>query len=202
MSPPFIHETADVDDEVILGDRTSVWHLVHVRTGAVIGAECVIGRAAYIGEGVRIGDRTKVQNLAQIYEPASLGNGVFIGPAVVLTNDVYPRSVDQDMNLKRADAWEAKGVTVGDGASIGARSVVLAGVSVGEWALVGAGSVVIRDVPAHALVVGNPAVQKGWVGRTGQRLVENSPGVFSCPDTGHCFDLTNGVLTARVRSIS
>lgn len=195
MAEAFIHESAEVGSDVEIGDGSSVWHLVQVREGVRIGRECVIGRAAYIGTGVRIGDRTKVQNFALVYEPAVLGAGVFIGPAVVLTNDVYPRSVDAESNLKRGDDWDAAGVTVADGASIGARSVVLAGVTIGEWALVGAGSVVIRDVPAHALVVGNPAVQKGWVGRTGRRLTETADGSFTCPDTGDEFVLHDGVLS-------
>jgi len=187
MKPAFIHESADVSPDAQVGDGTSIWHMVQVREGAKIGEECVIGRAAYVGTGVEVGDRTKIQNLALIYEPARLGRGVFIGPAVVLTNDVYPRSVTADMNLKRGDDWDAAGVTVGDGASIGARSVVLAGTDVGAWALVGAGSTVIRDVPAHALVVGNPAVQKGWVGRTGRRMHADADGLFVCPDTGDQF---------------
>jgi len=195
MKPPFVHESADVSPDAKIGDGTSIWHLVQVREGAEIGEECVIGRAAYIGTGVKIGNRTKVQNLALVYEPAVLGNGVFIGPAVVLTNDVYPRSVDADMNLKGGDDWDAVGVTVGDGAAIGARSVVLAGTNVGEWALIGAGSTVIRDVPSYALVVGNPGVQKGWVGRTGKRMQPNGDGVFVCPDTGDRFTEADGELT-------
>ena len=194
MAASFVHPSADIDDNVELGAGTSVWHLVHVRSGARIGEDCVIGRASYIGSGVTVGDRTKVQNLAMVYEPATLGSGVFIGPGVVLTNDVYPRSVDANMNLKRGDDWNAAGVTVGDGASIGARSVVLAGVTVGAWALVGAGSVVIRDVPAHALVVGNPAVQKGWVGRTGKRLIEDTSEAYICPETGDRFSNLEGAL--------
>lgn len=200
MSAPFVHPSADVSAEATIGDGTSIWHLVQVREGAVIGAECIIGRGAYIGTGVEIGDRTKVQNLAMIYEPARLGRGVFIGPAVVLTNDVYPRSVDADLELKRGDDWEAAGVTIGDGASVGARAVVLAGVDIGEWALVGAGSTVIRDVPAHALVVGNPATQKGWVGRTGKRLTVEADGTFVCPDTGDRFEESAGRLTAVSRA--
>jgi UDP-2-acetamido-3-amino-2,3-dideoxy-glucuronate N-acetyltransferase len=194
MTPASIHETADVSPDATVGDGTSIWHLVQVREGARIGEDCVIGRAAYIGAGVEIGERTKVQNFALVYEPARLGRGVFIGPAVVLTNDVYPRSVDADLQLKRGDDWDAVGVVVGDGASIGARSVVLAGVEIGTWALVGAGSTVIRDVPAHALVVGNPAVQKGWVGRTGKRMSQDASGLYTCPDTGDRFSEADGVL--------
>lgn len=190
-----IHDSADVDARARIGDGSSIWHLAQVREHAEIGSECVIGRGVYVGPGVTIGDRTKIQNFAQVYDPARIGSGVFIGPAVILTNDVYPRSVDVDGGLKRADAWEAAGVTIHDGASVGARSVVLAGVEIGPWALIGAGSVVIRDVPAHALVVGNPARQIGWVGRAGQRLESAGDGRWSCPITGEAYVERDGQLT-------
>ena len=188
-----IHETADVADSATIGSGTSVWHIAQIREDAVVGDDCVVGRGAYVGSGVSVGSRTKIQNYALVYEPARLGSGVFIGPAVVLTNDVYPRAVDPDLNLKRATDWNAAGVTIDDGAAIGARSVVLAGVSVGAWSLVAAGSVVIRDVPAHAMVAGNPAVHKGWVGRTGRRLRQSGDG-WLCDDTGDRFRLVDGVM--------
>lgn len=188
-----IHESAEVDPSASIGAGSSIWHLVQIRESAVLGEDCVVGRGAYVGPGVTIGAGTKIQNYALVYDPAVLGRGVFIGPAVVLTNDVYPRSVEPDFSPKRAADWEAAGVTVEDGAAIGARSVVLAGVTVGAWSLVAAGSVVIRDVPAHALVAGNPAVQKGWVGYTGHRLEEVDDG-FRCPDTGQLFALVGGKL--------
>lgn len=194
MSSAFIHESADVSAGAEIGSGSSVWHLVQVRENAVIGNDCVIGRASYIGPGVSVGDGTKIQNLAMVYDPAVIGRGVFVGPAVVLTNDVYPRAVEPDFSAKRAGDWEAVGVTIDDGASIGARSVVLAGVHVGRWALVAAGAVVIRDVPPHALVAGNPAVQKGWVGRTGHRLTGTAEDEFHCPDTGDAFREVDGSL--------
>lgn len=181
-----VHDSADVADDVAIGDGTSIWHLVQVREHAVIGRDCVVGRAAYVGPGVEIGDGTKIQNLAMVYDPARIGRGVFIGPAVVLTNDVYPRAVEPDLSPKDASQWEAAGVTIDDGASIGARSVVLAGVSVGAWALVAAGSTVIHDVAPHALVAGTPAVRKGWVGRGGRQL-EREGEHLVCPDTGDRF---------------
>ena len=153
-----------------------------------------IGTGAYIGPGVHIGDNVKIQNHALVYDPAEIGNGVFIGPAVILTNDVYPRAVDPDGTLKSADGWEAAGVVVGDGASLGARSVVLAGVHVGAWALVGAGSVVVHNVPSHALVVGNPAKQIGWVGYSGHRLQQTGELSYLCPTLGTTFELSGSEL--------
>jgi UDP-2-acetamido-3-amino-2,3-dideoxy-glucuronate N-acetyltransferase len=179
--------SADVDDRASLGDGTSVWHLAQVREGAVVGENCIIGRGAYIDTGVTLGDNCKVQNYALVYAPATLGPGVFIGPAAVLTNDVYPLAVASDGALKSGSDWEAAGVTVGEGAAVGARSVVVAGVSIGAWALVGAGAVVTKDVPAHALVVGVPARRVGWVGYAGVPLVREDDGTWVCPQEGTRF---------------
>jgi acetyltransferase-like isoleucine patch superfamily enzyme len=136
----------------------------------VIGENCIIGRGAYIDAGVKVGDNCKIQNNALVYAPAILEDGVFVGPAVVFTNDTFPRAVNTDGTIKSAADWEMKGVVVKRGAAIGARSVVLGGVEVGEWALVAAGSVVTKDVPAHALVRGVPARWVAWVGKSGRVL--------------------------------
>lgn len=189
-----IAESADVEAEADIGEGSSVWHLAQVRENARVGRNCVIGRGAYIGSGVELGENCKVQNYALVYEPARLGDGVFIGPAVVLTNDTYPRAVTADGGLKSASDWDAVGVTIGDGASIGARSVCVAPLTIGAWALVAAGSVVTRDVPDHALVAGVPAKQIGWVGRAGQRLSEESDGVWHCPATNARYHEANGTL--------
>ncbi|MFF0832558.1 MULTISPECIES: acyltransferase [unclassified Streptomyces] len=181
-----VKPTAQVDESAELGDGTTVWELAQIREKARLGSGCVIGRGAYVGTGVRIGDNVKLQNYALVYEPAELGDGVFVGPAVVLTNDHYPRSVDPEGKLKRGGDWEAVGVKVAEGASLGARSVCVAPVRVGRWALVAAGAVVTRDVPDFALVAGVPARRVGWVGRAGVKLVERQgePGVWECPQTG------------------
>jgi len=189
----YISETADVDEDVSLGSGTRVWHLSQIREKAVLGNDCIIGRGAYIGPGVKIGKNVKIQNHALIYDPAEIDDGVFIGPAAVLTNDVYPRSVDPSGALKDSQGWESLGVRVREGASVGARAVVLAGTVIGAWALIGAGSVVIRDVPDHALVVGNPAKQIGWVGRLGVRLVEEE-GIWVCPESGEKYIQDDGEL--------
>ncbi len=183
---PRIVESADVSKDATIGDSSSIWHLAQVRENAVIGEGCIVGRGAYIGTGVTMGDHCKIQNYALVYEPARLGHGVFIGPAVVLTNDHNPRAINADGSLKSAHDWELVGVTIEDGASIGARSVCVAPVTIGRWATVAAGAVVTRDVPAFALVAGVPARKIGWVGRAGARLVpdENDPSIFVCPASG------------------
>jgi UDP-2-acetamido-3-amino-2,3-dideoxy-glucuronate N-acetyltransferase len=155
-----------------------------------------VGRGAYIGPGVIIGSNVKLQNYALVYEPARLEDDVFIGPAAVLTNDSHPRSVDLTGKLKRSEDWEASGVVVRQGASLGARTVILPGCEIGRWALVAAGAVVTRNVPDFGLVAGVPARRIGWVGRSCQRLVEAGPGQWRCPQTGELYEEDGGgILT-------
>jgi acetyltransferase-like isoleucine patch superfamily enzyme len=174
--------SADVDSSATLGDGSSIWHLAQIRDQVVLGSNCIIGRGAYIGSGVTLGDYFKVQNYALVYEPAKLGNGVFIGPAAVLTNDQFPRAVNTDLSLKSGSDWDAVGVTIHDGASIGARAVCIAPVTIGQWALVAAGAVVTKDVPAFALVAGVPAKRIRWVGRAGVPLEDIGDNRFRCPE--------------------
>lgn len=195
-----IQPTAQVDQTATIGDGTTVWDLAQIREDARLGSGCIVGRGAYVGPGVRIGDHVKLQNYALVYEPAVLGDGVFVGPAAVLTNDYFPRSVDPQGRLKRGGDWEAVAVEVAEGASLGARSVCVAPVRVGRWALVAAGAVVTRDVPDFALVAGVPARRIGWVGRAGARLVEREieSGAWECPETGALYDEKDGELVERV----
>jgi UDP-2-acetamido-3-amino-2,3-dideoxy-glucuronate N-acetyltransferase len=169
-----VHPTADLEAEVSVGPRTSVWNRAVLRKGASLGSECVIGRDAFIDEGVRLGDRVKVQNGALVYHGVSVGNGVFIGPGAILTNDRFPRAVTPTGELARADDWTVSPIDLRDGCSIGAGAVVVAGTVVGRFATVGAGAIVTRDVPDHALVAGNPARLMGWVCACGTRLTTSS----------------------------
>lgn len=183
-APSFVHETADVADSANLSAGTKIWHYAQVREHAQIGANVIVGRGAYIGTSVEVGENCKIQNYALVYEPAKLARGVFIGPAVVLTNDHFPRAINADGSSKSTDDWHPVGVDIREGASIGASSTCVAPVTIGRWALVGAGSVVIKDVPDFALVVGSPARRVGWVGTAGHPLTEDSPGEWVCPVTG------------------
>lgn len=186
---PRIVDTADVSSSAQIAEGTSVWHLAQIREDAVIGRHCIIGRGAYIGTGVRVGHHCKVQNYALVYEPAVLEDGVFIGPAVVLTNDLFPRAINPDGSLKSADDWEPVGVEIRRGASVGARAVCVAPVEIGQWATIAAGAVVTKDVPAFALMAGVPARRVGWVGHAGVKLlpVAGTDGVFECPETGRRY---------------
>jgi UDP-2-acetamido-3-amino-2,3-dideoxy-glucuronate N-acetyltransferase len=169
-----VHATADLEPDVSLGPATTIWHRAQIRTGATLGAECIVGRDVFIDEGVQIGDRVKIQNGALVYHGVTVGNGVFIGPGAILTNDRYPRAITSTGDLARAQDWEVTPIRLSDGCSIGAGAVVVAGVVVGEYATVGAGAVVTRDVPSHALVVGSPAHRIGWVCACGARLVDSN----------------------------
>jgi acetyltransferase-like isoleucine patch superfamily enzyme len=179
----FTHPTADVAENVVIEAGTKVWHYAQVRENATIGVNSIVGRGAYIGTGVEVGANCKIQNYALVYEPAKLANGVFIGPAAVLTNDQFPRAINADGSQKSAADWKPVGVEIHEGASIGANSTCIAPLVIGRWALVGAGSVVVRDVPDYALVVGNPAKRIGWVGSAGHPLKLNENDEWICPAT-------------------
>lgn len=173
---PRIHSTAEVSSQASVGAGTCIWHQAQVREGAHVGAECIIGKNVYVDFDVVIGNRVKVQNNALLYHGVTIEDGVFIGPAVCLTNDLRPRAVNIDGQLKSDADWEVGTILIREGASIGARAVVLPGVTIGPWAMVGAGAVVTHDVPAYGLVVGIPARLVGYVCRCGARLPMASSG--------------------------
>jgi UDP-2-acetamido-3-amino-2,3-dideoxy-glucuronate N-acetyltransferase len=156
-----IHETSEVHESAVVPESTKVWNYAQIRENVVIGENCVIGRNVYIGPGVIIGDNCKIQNNALIYEPAVLEDGVFIGPAAVLTNDRHPRAINADGSTKSATDWNKVGVVVRNGASIGANAVCVAPLEIGEWSVVGAGSVLTRSAESGKLYIGNPAKPRG-----------------------------------------
>ena len=177
---PMIHATAEVSAQSVIGDGTTIWMDAQVREGARIGRDCVLAKGVYVDFGVTIGDRCKLENYACVFNPAVLEDGVFLGPGVILTNDRVPRAVNPDGTRKGPDDWNALPVRLGTGAAVGAGSVLLPGVTIGPWALVGAGSVVRADVPAHALVVGNPARLVGYVCACGARLEGDAVDALQC----------------------
>lgn len=185
-----------ISERAVVAASARVWDGAQVREEARIGDRAVVGKGAYIGVGVQVGPDSKIQNYAMLYEPCSLSEGVFVGPGAILTNDRFPRAVNPDQTQKQKADWEPVGVVVEQGASIGAGAICVAPLVIGCWSVVGAGSVVTRDVRDFALVVGSPARQIGWVGRSGRRL-QALPGeseVWICPSTSDTYHLHKGVM--------
>lgn len=159
----YVDDRALVSAEADLGEDVAIWAFTQVREGALIGARTSVGSHSYIDADVRIGADCKIQSGALLFKGAVIEDGVFIGPGAVITNDMYPRAVNPDGDKKSNADWEVIETTVRRGASLGARSLLIAGIEVGEFALIAAGAVATKDVPPHALVAGVPAEQKGWV---------------------------------------
>lgn len=155
-----------------IGEKTKIWHNTLIRRGSSIGSNCIIGSGTSVDTGVVIGDNVKIQNDVLLYDGVTIEDGVFVGPAVTFTNDRAPRSVTPDMKPKSATDWVISNTLVKQGASLGARSVILPGLTIGKWALVGAGSIVTKDVEAYAVVVGSPARRIGWVNEACERVNE------------------------------
>ena len=165
MNEVFIHATAEVSNQAEIGKGTKIWNQAQIREGTQIGENCIISKNVYIDANVRIGSRVKIQNNVNVYHGVTIEDDVFLGPSMTFTNDMTPRAFNKD--------WKVSETMVKKGASLGANVTVRCGVTIGEYAMVGAGSVVTKDVPAHALLVGNPAKQIGWVCRCGGKLDEN-----------------------------
>ncbi len=166
-----------LDNGVKIGDGSKIWHFSHVLSGSNIGSNCNVGQNVVIGPDVTVGDHCKVQNNVSIYKGVTLEQGVFCGPSMVFTNVINPRA-----HIRRMD--EIRPTLVKQGASLGANCTIVCGVTIGEYAFVGAGAVITRDVPAYALVVGNPAHRVGWVCKCGERLDDE----FSCQVCGAKID--------------
>lgn len=168
----FIHPTAEVSSCAEIGNGTRIWNQAQVREHAIIGNDCIISKNVYIDEHVIIGSRVKIQNNVNVYHGVTIDDDVFLGPSMTFTNDMTPRAFNNQ--------WRITKTHVRKGASIGAGAVIRCGITIGEFAMVGAGSVVTKDVPSHALVVGNPAKQVGFVCECGTRLNEH----YKCPSCG------------------
>jgi UDP-2-acetamido-3-amino-2,3-dideoxy-glucuronate N-acetyltransferase len=194
-----IASTAIVASDAVIGEGTRIWHFAQVREGARIGKECNVGKGVYIGAGVVVGDRCKMENNASLFEGLTVEDGVFIGPHVVFTNDMRPRATNPDGSLQTADDWEMGKSTVRRGASIGAGAVIIPGLEIGRYAMVGAGAVVTRDVAAHALVVGNPARQIGWICACGRERMDHGP---RGEEVLHCARCERSAATPSARAAS
>jgi UDP-2-acetamido-3-amino-2,3-dideoxy-glucuronate N-acetyltransferase len=180
----FVHPTAVVDEGAELGSGTKIWHFSHIMPGAVLGENCNIGQNVVISPGVHLGKNVKVQNNVSLYTGVFCDDDVFLGPSCVFTNVINPRSAVN----RRGQYAQTR---VGKGASIGANATIVCGHDIGEYAFVGAGAVVTKTIPPYALVVGNPARQRGWISQYGHSLVFDENGVATCPESGHHYRLEN-----------
>ena len=186
MPDYFAHESSYIDDGAVIGRGTKIWHFCHVMPGAVIGERCNLGQNVVVMGGTRLGDNVKVQNNVSIYEGVTLEDDVFCGPSCVFTNVTNPRS-----HVSRKS--EYRPTLVRRGASIGANATVVCGATLGEYSFIGAGAVVLGDVPAHALMVGVPARQIGWMCRCGVRL-DLERGAAACGACGARYREEGGLL--------
>lgn len=187
MSDFFAHETAVVDYGCHIGKGTKIWHFSHIMSGCEIGEACNIGQNVVVSPGVKLGRNVKIQNNVSVYTGVICEDDVFLGPSMVFTNVINPRS-----HVIRKD--EYKTTIVRKGASIGANATIVCGNEIGEYALIGAGSVVTKAVKPYALVVGNPAKQTGWVSEYGHRLQFNHQGIAECPETKQQYLFENDTV--------
>ena len=181
----FVHETAVIDEGSKIGKGSKIWHFSHIMTGAEIGENCNIGQNVVVSPGVKLGKNVKVQNNVSIYTGVICEDDVFLGPSMVFTNVINPRSaiIRKEEYLK---------TLVEKGASIGANSTIVCGNKIGKYAFIGAGAVVTKEVKPYALVIGNPARQSGWMSEFGHKLSFDSLGLASCPESGERYRLDNG----------
>ncbi|MEN9448611.1 MAG: hypothetical protein RJA25_1901 [Bacteroidota bacterium] len=187
----FAHETAIVDEGCSIGNGTKIWHFSHIMSNCTLGENCNIGQNVVVSPKVILGRNVKVQNNVSIYEGVTCDDDVFLGPSMVFTNVINPRSA---VNRKN----EYLKTHVGKGASIGANATIVCGHDIGQFAFIGAGAVVTKTVPAYALVVGNPARQMGWMSEFGQKLVFDADGIAICSESNEKYKLENNQVTKIV----
>jgi UDP-2-acetamido-3-amino-2,3-dideoxy-glucuronate N-acetyltransferase len=184
----FAHETAVIDDGCKIGKGTKIWHFSHVMTGAEIGESCNLGQNVVVSPGVKLGKNVKVQNNVSIYSGVICDDDVFLGPSMVFTNIINPRS-----EIIRRDSYIE--TIVEKGSTIGANATIICGLIIGRYAFIGAGAVVTKDVKPYALVIGNPARQTGWMSEYGQKLVFDKKGYAVCPESEERYRLVNGIVS-------
>lgn len=183
-TPYFAHESAIIDEGSVIGKGTKIWHFTHVMQHCNIGENCNLGQNVVISPGVKLGNNVKVQNNVSIYTGVICEDDVFLGPSMVFTNVINPRSA-----IARKDQY--KTTLVEKGASIGANATIVCGVTIGQYAFIGAGAVVTKNVAPYELVVGNPARHMGWMSEYGHRLAFNAEGIAICPESHEKYKLTN-----------
>jgi UDP-2-acetamido-3-amino-2,3-dideoxy-glucuronate N-acetyltransferase len=181
----FAHETAIIDNGCVIGKGTKIWHFSHIMTGCEIGESCNIGQNVVVSPGVRLGRNVKIQNNVSLYSGVVCEDDVFLGPSMVFTNITNPRSA-----VIRKDKYET--TIVEKGASIGANATIICGNRIGRYSFIGAGAVVTKDIKPYALVVGNPARQTGWMSEFGHKLIFDSSGLATCPESGEKYRLDSG----------
>jgi UDP-2-acetamido-3-amino-2,3-dideoxy-glucuronate N-acetyltransferase len=184
----FAHESAVIDDGCEIGEGTKIWHFSHVMSNCIIGEQCNLGQNVVVSPRVRLGRNVKVQNNVSIYSGVICEDDVFLGPSMVFTNILNPRSA-----VVRRDQYVE--TVVEQGASIGANATIVCGNTIGKYALIGAGAVVTKAVPPYALLVGNPAKQIGWVSEYGHRLSFDDSGKAVCPESKQQYILNNGIVS-------
>ena len=184
MDDFFAHETTVIDEGCQIGKGSKIWHFSHLMTGCQLGEKCNLGQNVVVSPDVILGDNVKVQNNVSIYTGVTCEDDVFLGPSMVFTNVLNPRSA-----INRKNAYLK--TKVGRGATIGANATIVCGHDIGEYAFIGAGAVVTKTVPAYALMVGNPARQIGWMSRFGQRLEFGENSVATCNESGEVYRLTD-----------
>jgi UDP-2-acetamido-3-amino-2,3-dideoxy-glucuronate N-acetyltransferase len=185
MSHYFAHETAVIDEGVEIGAGTKIWHFTHLMTGCVLGEKCNLGQNVVVSPDVVLGRNVKVQNNVSIYTGVICEDDVFLGPSMVFTNVINPRSAI----VRREEYIQT---IVGRGATIGANATIVCGNNIGKFAFIGAGAVVISEVKPYALVVGNPSRQVGWMSEYGHRLHFDKEGLATCPESKEQYRLENG----------
>lgn len=183
----FAHNSAFIDEGCEIGKGSKIWHFSHIMTGCRLGTNCNIGQNVVISPEVVLGNNVKVQNNVSIYTGVTCDDDVFLGPSCVFTNVTNPRSA-----VNRRGQYAR--THVGKGASIGANATIVCGHDIGEYAFIGAGAVVTKNVPAYALLVGNPARQLGWMSEFGHRLSFDATGKATCPESGQVYELKNGLV--------
>ena len=180
----FAHETAVIDEGCRIGKGTKIWHFTHIMPGCIIGENCNLGQNVVVSPQVTLGNNVKVQNNVSIYTGVTCEDDVFLGPSMVFTNVINPRSA-----LSRKDQY--KKTIVEKGASIGANATIICGIRIGCYAFIGAGAVVTKDVTPYELMVGNPARHSGWISEYGHRLKFNENGIAICPESNQMYKLEN-----------